>query len=155
MFLITRGLGSAPQLITQGLGAFSDAPPEPAEAPARQSGAGSKKRRRRILMPDGRILIPSDDLEYQWWVSQIVSNVTEEKEEPRKPVKRRYKGAVKAVEVPRLTKASPLPEGFYETLAARRKGYLDYEYILNTWQAFLKAQEDDEDDAITILMMAI
>lgn len=113
-----------------------------------------KAARRRILLPDGRILIPADDAEYRAYVAQIVANLEsgEETPEPPKRARKRLRGAVVApAAVPKLAPVQALPSEFYTALEFHRQGVLNYLSILSAWQAYLA--EMDEDEAVTMLLL--
>lgn len=120
----------------------------------RRTKAQKDTRRRRILLPDGRILIPADDAEYRRAVDQIVANLEsgEESAEPPKPARKRLRGAVVApAAVPKLAPVQALPAEFYTSLEFHRQGVLNYLSILAAWQAYLA--EMDEDEAVTLLLL--
>lgn len=120
----------------------------------RRTKAQKDTRRRRILLPDGRILIPADDAEYRRAVDQIVANLEsgEESAEPPKPARKRLRGAVVApAAVPKLAPVQALPAEFYTALEFNRQGVLNYLSILAAWQGYLA--EMDEDEAVTLLLL--
>lgn len=112
-------------------------------------GAGGKRRRRRILLADGRIVTPRDDAEYRRIVEAIVA------ERPTAPVakprRRRLKGAVVQPAVPRVAQVQALPAEFYTSLEFHRQGVLNYLSILAAWQAWLA--EQDEEETVEMLLM--
>jgi hypothetical protein len=161
MLLITRGLGPSQTLITQGLGSSGVTPPTPTPAPApAPGGIGHKRktrgekdtRRRRILLPDGRLLIPATDAEYRAAVEAIIAGFGQEQPKAPKRSRKRLKGAV----VPPAPVAvgafvNVLPDGFYETLELQRAGVLNYLTVLDAWAAYLAAQAEDEETVIMLL----
>ncbi len=119
-------------------------------APPPGGGKGSKHRRR-ILLPDGRILIPADDAEYRRAVEQIIANL-EANEETAEPPKRKrvIKGAVVQPKVPKLAPVRALPAEFYGGLEFHTRGVLNYLAIQSAWKAY-EAQMDEE--AVEMLLM--
>ena len=121
----------------------------------RKGRAAKDTRRRRILLPDGRILIPADDQEYRRAVAQIVANLQADAETAEPPKRRRrvVRDAVVAPPaVPKLAPVQALPMEFYTALEFHRQGVLNYLSILAAWQAYLA--EMDEDEAVTLLMVS-
>lgn len=119
----------------------------------RTGGGKGKRRRRRILLDDGRILEPADDRAYRAAVEQIIANFPHAKPEAAQaPKKRRYKGAVKSPEaVPKLAPKRALPVDFYQTLDLHNESVLSYREISQAWAAY-QAQMADEEDVEALLL---
>lgn len=106
-------------------------------------------RRRRILLPDGRLLIPANDAEYRAAVEAIIAGFGQEQPPAPKKGRKRLKGAV----VPPAPIAvgafvNVLPDGFYEALELQRRGVLNYLTVLDAWAAYLAAEDEE-----TVIML--
>lgn len=115
-----------------------------------KTGKGARKRRR-IKLPDGRIITPRDDAEYRAIVSAIISAEPVEAVAPRPRARKRLKGAVVAPEPVQSVAASPLPVAFYDALAKTHRSVIAYTQVLAAWEAYLAAEADDE-ETIVLLM---
>jgi hypothetical protein len=151
--LITRGLIFTPSLlITEGLesGIAPPVVPPPAGLPVGGIGHGKgKRRRRRIMLPDGRIITPSSDAEYRAIVAAIIAEAPPEEIRPNR-TRRRLRAAVVAEPAVRVPTVESLPVAFYDALAQSHRDMVYHTQVLAAWEAYL-AELDDE-DAIAVLM---
>jgi len=123
-----------------------------ATAPLSPGGITKHRERRRILMPDGRILIPADDQEYRRAVEQIVAGFGQKAPEPsRKARKRLSRAVIHPEKVQPVTPVRTLPSDFYTALEFNRAGVLNYLAIQSAYRAWL--EEQDEDEALTLLLL--
>ncbi len=121
---------------------------EPRPAPG---GGKGRKHRRRILLSDGRILIPANDQEYRRAVEQIIANLDANEETAEPPKRKRViKDAVVRPKVPKLAPVRTLPSEFYTRLEFHSRSVLNYLAIQSAWQAY-EAQMDEE--AVEMLLM--
>lgn len=68
---MSEGFGSP--LFILGLHSFGDAPPQPPPAGGASSDYGRYRRRRRIMLPDGRIVTPKSEADYRRIVGRILA----------------------------------------------------------------------------------
>lgn len=130
----------------------------PVVAELRPGGITHRRKRRRILLDDGRIYIPATDEEYQDYIETLLRSIVERQERAAEPVKpkRRRKRAAKAQPPPMTAKMvlpSPLPAGFYEALAQMREDVLNYSLISRAWVNYLAEVEEDE-ETVTLLLLS-
>lgn len=119
-----------------------------ASTPVPPPGGGKgRKHRRRILLADGRILIPANDQEYRRAVEQIIADF--EKPEPAKPPKRRAE-AKKVAQPKKPAPVKRLPKEFHKAVDNHTTGVLNYLAIQSAWEAY-EAQQDEE--AVEMLLM--
>ncbi|OQW38081.1 MAG: hypothetical protein A4E20_04725 [Nitrospira sp. SG-bin2] len=112
----------------------------------------AERKKRRVMLPDGRVVTPRDDTDLRRIVADIIDNpmVVPGIEIPKKLAKAKRKVAAKPAEKPAF---APIPAEFWARLETQQSDFLKYTEVLQAWEAYWRARQEDEDD-IELLLVA-
>lgn len=130
------------------------AQPQPAAVPTAPTGGighGGKKRRK-ILLPNGRVVTPRSDAEFRDIIEGILARpeplVVPGIQIPKKLARAKQKAPAAVTTAPR---PAYVPDDFLAQLETQRAASLQYAAILKAWQAYWQAMQDDEEEIELLL----
>lgn len=120
--------------------------------PASGGGIGHSSQRRKVMLPDGRVVTPKDQRDFQRIIAEILgpepTPVLADVAGPKKLRKAKTKVTKAIVAGPA---SQPIPPEFWARLETIAEGLVKSTEVLNAWQAYLSAQEDEEELELLLL----